>query len=89
MLTGLVNRFRDQSELRFIEATVTPSNQASLRMFESLATQVGSQMTHDTGFDQSVFPDVDHEAEPLIRIGPLSETRQPEACTTCEKEDRQ
>ena len=82
MLTGLIDRCRDQSLLRFVEATVAPSNDASLRMFESLATQLGSQLTHDCGFDQSVFPDGEHEAEPLIRIGPLDGTRKLEAYTS-------
>ena len=89
MLTGLVNRSRDQSAIRFVEATVAPSNHASLRMFESLAKQLGLRMTRDTGFDQSVFPDDDHEAEPLIRIGPLDGTRKLESYTSSEKESHQ
>ena len=89
MLAGLIDQSRDQSALRFVEATVAPSNHASLRMFDSLATQLGSQMTRDTGFDQSVFPDHDHEAEPLIRIGPLNGTQELEAYTSSEKESHQ
>ena len=89
MLTGLIDRSLDQSALRFVEATVAPSNKASLRMFESLAVQLGSQMTHGIGFDQSVFPEDDHEAEPLIRIGPLNRVHRPKAHTTSDTESNQ
>ncbi len=76
MLRELIDRIRDQTSLRFIEATVTPSNRASLRMFEALATQLGSPMTRDNGFAQSDFPEGGHESEPLIRIGPLDGTHE-------------
>ncbi|NQV23590.1 MAG: diaminobutyrate acetyltransferase [Rhodopirellula sp.] len=72
MLAELVNQTRS---LDFIEATVAPSNLASRRLFESLARGRGVSLTDiaDAGFLTGDFPPGDHEAEPLLRIGPLSE----------------
>ena len=56
----------------YLEATVTPSNDASRRLFEGFAKR------HDTSCEQRPFLTVedfpgDHEEEALLRIGPLSE----------------
>lgn len=75
MLHELVDRVGDQSPLHFLEATVAPSNQPSLRMFESLAKRLGVSMTQQAEFTSSHFPGGDHEPEPLIRIGPLPGNR--------------
>lgn len=54
-----------------IEATVTSSNIASRRLFESLARTLDLPLVNrpDEGFHVSDFPPGDHEAEPRIRIG--------------------
>lgn len=71
LLEELVNR---TSSLRFIEATVAPSNLASRRLFESFARHRSVPLTDnvDAGFRECDFPPGDHEAEPLLRIGPLN-----------------
>jgi L-2,4-diaminobutyric acid acetyltransferase len=55
---------------RYVEATVTPDNTASLRMFSSFARTLGAPLTRTEGFDATQFPD-HHQPEDLIRIGPL------------------
>lgn len=53
-----------------IEATVSPSNIASRRLFESLAQSLESSLADqpNEGFVETDFPPGDHEAEPRIRI---------------------
>jgi len=55
----------------FLEATVTPSNQASRALFHNLARRAGAELTTATAFGAELFPSGDHEAEVRVRIGPL------------------
>lgn len=55
---------------RHMEATVTPDNAASMRMFESFARAHEAPFTWTAGFGSEMFPD-HHQPEALIRIGPL------------------
>ena len=75
MLRSLVRRFAQHTDsgisIRFIEATVSPSNVPSRQLFESLARCVGAPLEDTDGFIESLFPSGDHEAEPRIRIGPI------------------
>lgn len=59
------------NSIRFVEATVSPSNTPSRRLFESLARELGASMVDEDGFTETLFPSGGHEAEPLIRIGPI------------------
>lgn len=74
LLRELVLRCGRES-LTAIEATVSSSNIASRRLFESLARSWNVPLLDlpDAGFSPADFPPGDHEAEPRIRIGPLSE----------------
>jgi L-2,4-diaminobutyric acid acetyltransferase len=55
-----------------LEATVTPDNTASSRLFESFARSYGARLTRRELFGSDAFPDeIDHEPEVLFRIGPL------------------
>jgi L-2,4-diaminobutyric acid acetyltransferase len=55
---------------RYMEATVTPDNNASGRMFASFARAHDTPLARSEGFDSTLFPD-NHQSEDLIRIGPL------------------
>jgi L-2,4-diaminobutyric acid acetyltransferase len=55
---------------RYMEATVTPDNVASLRMFSSLARSHDAPLARAEGFESSLFPG-NHQPEYLIRIGPF------------------
>jgi L-2,4-diaminobutyric acid acetyltransferase len=58
----------------FVEATVTPSNKASMALFHSFARHARAPLDLSVGFDSSAFPDPGHETEILVRIGPLGRT---------------
>jgi L-2,4-diaminobutyric acid acetyltransferase len=55
---------------RFVEATVTPDNTASDRLFTAFARDRGVELARTQLFAEEVFPG-DHEPEVLYRIGPL------------------
>lgn len=67
----------DVDGIRFLEATVTPSNGASDRLFRSFGVRHDGGLERSLVYDESVFPapaDADHahEAEYLYRIGPIT-----------------
>ena len=70
LLAHLVSLPRVRSA-RFLEATVTPSNQASRRLFASFAAAIGVACRETDGFAPRDFAGASHEAERLLRIGPL------------------
>ena len=58
--------------VRFLEATVTPSNVPSRRLFTSFARHRGASFEWSDGYPGEIFSAADdHEPEHLIRIGPL------------------
>jgi L-2,4-diaminobutyric acid acetyltransferase len=59
------------SKVQFLEATVTPSNGPSRRLFHKLAEQLNVECQISSGFSSEAFGSGDHEAEDLFRIGPL------------------
>lgn len=69
MLDHLADRLADR-EVRWMETTVTPDNEASIAMFASFARRRSATMETTDLFRVGDFPD-DHEAEQLYRIGPL------------------
>ena len=58
--------------IRWVETTVGPGNQASRRLFSRLAEQMGVSVRESALFEPALFGAGAHEAEPLLRIGPLS-----------------
>lgn len=57
--------------IRGLEATVTPDNEASARLFTAFAGRHGAPLNRRELFGAALFPDV-HEPEILFRIGPLA-----------------
>lgn len=60
----------------YLEATVTPSNTASLQLFRAVARDRGAGLTQDPFFGSELFPSGGndppaHEPELLLRAGPL------------------
>ncbi len=71
MLAELIGRGR-ASGIRFLEATVTPSNAASRALFESLAARHNAACRTRLLFPSEVFGAAgEHEPEELFRIGPF------------------
>jgi L-2,4-diaminobutyric acid acetyltransferase len=58
--------------VRYLEATVTPSNRPSTALFRSLARDLESPCKVTEAFPSEAFPGASHEAEHRFRIGPLS-----------------
>jgi L-2,4-diaminobutyric acid acetyltransferase len=67
MLDALVDRV---SEVSAVEATVTADNAASLAMFGAFARRRGAELTVSPLFTSDDLGGA-HEAEDLLRIGPL------------------
>ena len=63
----MVNRTRGHG---YLEATVTPDNTPSSRLFEAFARDRGAALERRTLFTQEQFPE-GHRPEVLFRIGPL------------------
>lgn len=61
---------REPSRSLFIEATVTPGNSGSWRLFHAFADQVGAAWEERPLFGSELFPD-HHDPEVLVRIGPI------------------
>lgn len=63
-------------EVRFLEATVSPSNTASQALFTGFARRRHAPLEIHPGYGAELFPHVftpaPHEPEPLLRIGPFA-----------------
>ncbi|WP_343838831.1 diaminobutyrate acetyltransferase [Salinibacillus aidingensis] len=58
-------------DVRYVEATVTPSNRASQSLFRGLARKHNTDCKVSECFTEDLFPTDDHEEELAFRIGPL------------------
>ena len=74
LLKALIDTVADR-EIHYLEATVTPSNTASRRLFEKVAQETGGEFRVLPGFSQADFGTPDHEPEDTIRIS-LNRRRQ-------------
>jgi L-2,4-diaminobutyric acid acetyltransferase len=61
---------------RFLETTITPSNDASWRLFRALARELGTRCESVATFSGAEVGGEAHEDEQLLRIGPLAGDRQ-------------
>lgn len=75
LLRDIAEGCGNRSKIRYIEATVSPSNRASNRLFERYAASRGAELAYyDGGYAAALFPvGQAHEDEPLLRIGPLEQ----------------
>jgi L-2,4-diaminobutyric acid acetyltransferase len=60
-------------QVRYLESTVTPTNAASRRLFESAAEKLQAPFRWSEGFKREDFGDGDHEPEELFRAGPIGD----------------
>ncbi|MFC4597744.1 diaminobutyrate acetyltransferase [Cohnella hongkongensis] len=67
----LLDEVTGQEEIRYVEATVAPSNAGSRAMFEKWARSRGLEVGVSPGFEERCFPGHAHEREELYRIGPI------------------
>lgn len=57
--------------VRYLQATVTPSNIPSQSLFKGLAKDLKCPCEVSACFDAELFPEIGHEAEETYRIGPF------------------
>lgn len=83
--TGLGRRLIDAlldrllpTGVRFLQATVSPGNQASRALFRSVARDRGVHLQESAFFDETLFPaeagSPMHEPEMLLQLGPFDRT---------------
>lgn len=72
MLRALMTRLYSDG-VRYLEATVTPGNVASQRMFRSFAEACGALCNEEPCYTVDLFPAGQHEEERLLRMGPFQE----------------
>ncbi|VVJ15014.1 L-2 [Amycolatopsis camponoti] len=63
--------------VRYLETTITPDNEASIRLFTSFAKRWNAAVETSVLFDGEDFPEAGHLAEELYRIGPLTARKDP------------
>jgi len=71
MLQNILER-EELINIKFIEATVTPSNKISRKLFQRLAEQLKAEYKESHFLDKELFGDSNHEEEKLLRIGPIN-----------------
>lgn len=69
MIQAILDR-QDLEDVRCLEATVATSNQASRRLFESVAKALDTTCSRHRGFEHRDFGNEAHEDEILVRVGP-------------------
>jgi L-2,4-diaminobutyric acid acetyltransferase len=70
MLRALLARLVDNG-VCYLEATVTPRNLQSQRMFRSFAERLGASCEESLLYPANLFPGAQHGDERLLRIGPF------------------
>lgn len=71
MLNDILKR-RESANIKFIEATITPSNKKSRNLFQGLAKQLKADYRESVFLEFELFGESFHEEEKLLRIGPLN-----------------
>ncbi|MFG6149695.1 diaminobutyrate acetyltransferase [Halobacillus sp. B23F22_1] len=71
LLNSLLER-KSCQDVRYVEATVTPSNKASQALFKRLAKDHDTKCEVSECFAEELFPGDEHEEELTYRIGPFS-----------------
>lgn len=70
MLTSLLER-PACAQVRYVDTTITPGNQASWALFESWASRRGASVSKSLHFECNRHFEGRHDDEHLLRIGPL------------------
>lgn len=73
MIGSILARLVDGG-VRFLEATVTPSNEPSQRLFRGFGRQLEVECVEAVAFSEELFPGGGHESEVRFRIGPFTRT---------------
>lgn len=72
MLEAILHR-PESRNIRYLKATVSPSNKASAALFQRLAKNLQTQCKVSSFFTEDQFPGKGHEDEDLFTIGPFQQ----------------
>lgn len=70
MIQEIIDR-SDDTDVTWLETTITADNKASLALFEKLARERGGMVKRTVMFDKQQHFSNEHDTEYLMRIGPL------------------
>ncbi|KDN20450.1 2,4-diaminobutyric acid acetyltransferase [Amycolatopsis rifamycinica] len=76
LLDALYTRLTGEG-VRYLETTITPDNEASIRLFGSFAKRWNAAVETSVLFGGEDFPEDGHLPEELYRIGPLTAPTNP------------
>lgn len=71
LIIELLRHVRKNKNVRYLEATVTPSNVPSSKLFKGIAKRLATDCVIKECFSEDLFPDGTHERELSYRIGPF------------------
>lgn len=72
----MLDELLERTGARWLEATVTPSNEASAALFRGTAARHRAEVHEELVYPGDLFPD-GHEPEVRFRVGPLEGTTRP------------
>jgi len=75
MLEALIAQFPGE-KLEWVEATITPDNQPSRRLFDALARSMHTEIGFTPYFLAEHFGTFAHDPEELCRVGPIGPNRE-------------
>lgn len=67
----MIDDLLDAGGVEFLEATVTEDNAGSRALFAGVARRRHAELVWNDHIRPEDFPDAGHDAEPMLRIGPL------------------
>lgn len=70
LIEQLLEQLRDD-DVNYLEATVTPSNIPSSKLFKGIAEKHDTDCSISECFSEDQFPDPSHESELTYRVGPF------------------
>ncbi|HLS65856.1 MAG TPA: diaminobutyrate acetyltransferase [Pseudogracilibacillus sp.] len=71
LIIELLRNVRQKEDVHYLEATVTPSNIPSSKLFKGIAKKLATDCIITECFPEDLFPDDAHESELSYRIGPF------------------
>ena len=70
LLDTAIQRLMHMHSIKFVQATISPDNNASMGLFKKIASSYNTFFAVKDGFQEKHFPDEKPE-EKLVQIGPL------------------
>ncbi len=72
LIWKLLHKANKTQSISALEASISPSNIASKKLFENIAGRLNTEFSYKAFFPEDYFPNNNHEKEELIHIAPIS-----------------